>query len=143
MNILGSGLGTIIRVGSLIGGVLIILWGLWETSSFAKGIPFFLLGLFVIGAGQALANQLRYQQSSIIPGNSLNSIFSIPWKRRNYGQRKRRNDGQNQLVMHGVLWVIFWMAVGAAISLTLYPMFPEISKEWVQTWQSWAQELKN
>ena len=135
MNILGSGLGTIIRVGSLIGGALIILWGLWETSSFAKGIPFFLVGLFVIGAGQAFAHQLRYQQPSTISGNSLNSIFSIPWKRRNYGQ--------NQLVMHGVLWVIFWMAVGAVIALALYPMFPETTKEWVQAWQSWAQNLKN
>ena len=135
MNILGSGLGTIVRVGSLIGGALIILWGLWETPSFAKGIPFFLGGLFVIGAGQALAHQLRHQQPSSVSGNSLNSIFSIPWKRRNYGQ--------NQFVMHGVLWVIFWMAVGAAISLTLYPMFPETTKEWVQTWQSWARALKN
>ena len=135
MNILGSGLGTIVRVGSLIGGALIILWGLWETPSFAKGIPFFLGGLFVIGAGQALAHQLRHQQPSSVSGNSLNSIFSIPWKRRNYGQ--------NQFVMHGVLWVIFWMAVGAVIALTLYPMFPETTKEWVQTWQSWAQDLKN
>jgi len=144
MNIFGSGLGAMVRVSSFIGGLLIIAWAFWDISGWAKQIPLFLTGLFVIGLGQGLAYQLANSAGLKRPSgsprrtkskrSSKNTVFSIPGMRRNYGQ--------NRLVMHGLLWVIFWMAIGAVISLSLYPMFPEILSNWVHTWQGWAQDLK-
>ncbi|MFL2653831.1 MAG: hypothetical protein ACJ0J5_05685 [Dehalococcoidia bacterium] len=57
MSVLGTGFGTIISFLSAIGAVILFLFGIFTmiVSSFWLGLVILLLGLFIGGAGRALA----------------------------------------------------------------------------------------
>ncbi len=130
MSGFGSGIGAVVRVGTLFLGIVIIVDASLSDGSDLEIWAYIILGIFTIGAGQGVAHQMargQWKVPKFAPGSAL------PTFRRPMGQR---------LVMHGFLWVVLWMAVGAALGLGLLPLFPDVMVEWVEQGQEWALELK-
>ena len=48
-----------------------------------------------------------------------------------------RTGGQ-RLVMHGLLWVVLWMAIGGALTVALIPLYPDWLLERVAQLQTWV-----
>ena len=87
------------------------------------------LEFFIIGASYAFGNMLAAGEWRIP------SLPRVPQIR----SGRRRSD---QLVMHGGLWVVMWMTIGAVLGITFLPLFPEFMVEWVDQGQDWALGLR-
>lgn len=131
MSGFGSGIGAVVRIGTVFFGIILIGNAFLSDRSDAAIWTQVILGIFLIGLGQGVAHQMAQGQWRVPGVPSVSSIGSPSYRRP--GQR---------LVMHGFLWVILWMAVGAALSLSLLPLFPDLMVEWVDQGQKWTLELK-
>lgn len=62
---------------------------------------------------------------------------------RGFRQLRRRNFLRGlALVPGGLTGIILWMAVGAAIALSLEPQFPTLLEEWVEKGQELAVRIR-
>ena len=131
-GIFGAGFGSLIKTAAIFAGIVMIV-----------------LGFVAAYEERQLQMWLYFGGAAVVIGMGLGA-WKLLSECYQYDRRRLKGDAQvsSQLITEERIWtfldfpglvgVVFWMAVGAVLTLGLLPFFPAELTEWVDRGREWV-----